>query len=71
MTSRIAFPAALVPGLAAAALVAACAGTAPGASRAVYTERGADGRPVEVTVVFDAAGRVVRTESEMVVSAAR
>lgn len=71
MKSRIPFPAALVPGIAVAALVAACASAAPGATRAVYTERGADGQPVEVTVVFDAAGRVVRTESELIADATR
>lgn len=71
MKSRIPFPASLVPGVAVAALVAACASASPGPTRAVYTERGADGQPVEVTVVFDAAGRVVRTESELLATAAR
>lgn len=71
MKPRTAFPRALVPGIAVAVLVTACASTTPGPTRAVYTERGADGRPVEVTVVFDASGRVVRAESERVTTAAR
>ncbi|TCP01174.1 hypothetical protein [Rubrivivax gelatinosus] len=71
MKPRTAIPSALVPGIAVAALVTACASATPGATRSVYTERGPDGRPVEVTVVFDAAGRVVRAESERLATAAR
>ncbi|MBK1616194.1 hypothetical protein CKO44_22320 [Rubrivivax gelatinosus] len=55
--------------LVAVLLAAGCAASQYETTAAVYTERGADGSPLEVVIVFDADGRVLGTRSEVLAAA--